>query len=200
MKRLSTAIVISLSIFTISGCAFTQANLNVMYAEENVRKGPLSSIKPLNIEIGEFIDKRPETDKIGYKRNSLGQETANIVTTKPVTQIVREAISIEFLKNGHLLSGENRTIVLSGEITSFWFDSQVGFWTVEFMGTVSIDLNVIDSKTGAIMLTRTYQGHYNEKSMGGLEGTWERVMNVALERMVQQMSTDNKLIQVLKAL
>ena len=68
------------------------------------------------------------------------------------------------------------------------------------MGTVSVDLNVIDGKTGATLLTRTYQGHYNEKSMGGLEGTWERVMNAALERMVQQMSTDNKVIQVFKEL
>ncbi len=35
-------------------------------------------------------------------------------------------------------------------------------------------------------VTRSYQGHHNEKSMGGVEGTWERIMNVALERMVQQ--------------
>jgi curli biogenesis system outer membrane secretion channel CsgG len=200
MKRLSIAIVIGLSILALSGCAFTQANLNVRYAEENAKKGPLSSVRPLSVEVGEFIDKRPETDKIGYKRNGFGQKTANIVTTKPVPQIVREAILIEFLKNGHLTGGPDNNVVLSGTITSFWFDCQINFWTVEFMGTVSVDLNVIDGKTGATLLMHTYQGHYNEKSMGGLAGTWERVMNTALERMIQQMSTDNKLIQVLKSL
>lgn len=200
MKRLSFVIVIGLSMLIMSGCAFTQGNLNVMYTEDNARKGPLSSVKPLNIEIGEFVDKRPETDKIGYKRNGFGQQTAKIVTIKPVPQIIREAISAEFLKNGHLLTSENKNIVIAGKITSFWFDVQMNFWTVEFMGTVSVDLDIIEGQTGTILLTRTYQGHYNEKSMGGLEGTWERVMNTALERMLQQMSTDNKLIQTIKAL
>ena len=96
MKSLSAAVVLGLSILVLSGCAFTQANLNVRYAEEQARKGPLSSVKPLNIEMGEFIDKRPETDKIGYKRNGFGQQTAKIVTTTPVPQIVREAIITEF--------------------------------------------------------------------------------------------------------
>jgi uncharacterized lipoprotein YajG len=200
VKLLHKAIVIGLSIIVLSGCALTQANLNVKYAEENARKGPLSSVNPLNIEVGEFIDKRPETGKIGYKRNGFGQQTAKIVTTQPVPQIIREAISTEFIKNGHLVTNVNRNILLSGTITSFWFDYQMNFWTIEFMGTVGVDLNVIDGKSGAVLLTRAYQGHYNEKSMGGLEGTWERVMSTALERMVQQMSTDNKLIQIIKAL
>jgi curli biogenesis system outer membrane secretion channel CsgG len=199
MKHLSMTIIIGLSILALSGCAFTQANLDIKYADASVKKGPLSSVRPLKIEVGEFTDKRSETDKIGYKRNGFGQKTANIVTTKPVPQIVREAILTEFLKNGHL-SGGDKNIILSGTITSFWFDYQINFWTVEFMGTVSVDLNVLDGKTGSVLLTRAYHGHYNEKSMGGLEGTWERVMNAALERMVQQMSTDNKLIQVLKDL
>ncbi|HKZ57794.1 MAG TPA: YajG family lipoprotein, partial [Thermodesulfovibrionales bacterium] len=116
----------------------------------------------------------------------------------PVPQIIQEAIITEFEKNGHIMFRDNRDILLSGIINSFWFDSQMNFWTVEFMGTVSIDLNVSDAKTGTVLLTRSYQGYYNEKSMGGLQGTWERIMNEALKRMVQQMSTDNKLIQIFK--
>jgi Uncharacterized lipoprotein len=200
MKRLPLVIVLGLSILIVGGCAFTQGNLNVRYADDNTRKGPLSSVKPLNFEVGEFVDKRPETDKIGYKRNGFGTKTASIVTTQPVPQIVQEAMVTEFRKNGHLTTSNNKDLLLSGTITSFWFDYQVNFTTVEFMGTVSVDLDVTNGKTGSVMLTRAYQGHYNEKSLGGLEATWERIMNVALERMVQQMSTDNKLVQALKSL
>jgi hypothetical protein len=46
--------------------------------------------------------------------------------------------------------------------------------------------------------SRAYQGNYNEKSLGGLEGTWERVLNTALERMVHQIVTDVRLVQALK--
>ena len=169
MKRLSIATVIGLAILTLTGCVYTQANLNVRYAEEDARKGPLSSVRPLNFEVGEFIDKRSETDKIGYKRDGFGQKTAKIVSMIPVPQIIQEAIITEFEKNGHIMFRDNRDILLSGIINYFWFDSQMNFWTVEFMGTVSIDLNVSDAKTGTVLLTRSYQGYYNEKSMGGLQ-------------------------------
>lgn len=192
-----TIFIINILFLSIVGCAFQDARLNVMYAEENARKGPLSNINSINIEVGEFIDKRPEIDKVGYVRNGLGAKTASIVTIKPVPQIVREAIVSEFQKNGHIINPDNNDFIINGIITSFWFDLQMNFWTVEFMGTVNVDVNVVNGKTGNLLLTRTYQGHYNEKSSGGYKATWERVMNTALERMVQQMSTDSKLIQTL---
>ena len=68
------------------------------------------------------------------------------------------------------------------------------------MGTVSADVALRDLKTGAEVHSQSYTGHYNEKSLGGMDETWERVMNKALDRMVQQASTDPRLIQVLKAL
>lgn len=42
-----------------------------------------------------------------------------------------------------------------------------------------------DARTGEVRHTAKYQGHFNEKSLGGLEGTWERVMNAALENMIR---------------
>ena len=68
------------------------------------------------------------------------------------------------------------------------------------MGTLGVTCNVLDAKTGAALFSRKYQGHYNEKSMGGLDSMWERVMNTALERMIKEMSTDPKLLEVLQTL
>lgn len=198
MKRI--VVILSLMLFFIGGCAYTQANLDVAYNPEKTREGPLSSLKPLNIEIKEFLDKRPETDKIGYKRDGFGQKAAKIVTKKPVTQIVREAFVAAFKKNGHLIASGNKDISISGAITTFWFDTEMHFWTVEFMGTVSVDLKVVNGKTGEVLLTRTYEGHYNEKSTGGLQKTWERVINTALERIVRQVSTDPKLLKALQSI
>ena len=66
------------------------------------------------------------------------------------------------------------------------------------MGTVAVDLNVTDGQTGASVLARKYQGHFNEKSLGGLNATWERVVNAALALMIEEMSTDIKLLEVLR--
>jgi hypothetical protein len=183
---------------TLGGCAFTQANLNVGYDEAKAVKGPLSDIPLRQVMIGEFKDARPERDKIGYKRNGYAMKTADIKTQKPVPDIVREAITAEFSKNGHVTTGKTSEFVFAGDITTFWFDLQINFWSVEFMGTVAVDLNVNDGRTGVSLLARKYQGHFNEKSMGGLDATWERVMNTALALMIEEMSTDTQLLEILR--
>jgi uncharacterized lipoprotein YajG len=191
---------IALGFFALafSGCAFTPANLNVNYDSAAARVGPLSTVKSMTLDIQEFGDKRPDKYRIGYKRNGYGMQTADITTVKPVSQVVKEALVAEFSKNGHLIGPADSQLIISGDITSFWFDYQIGFWTIQFMGTVGIDLKVTDKATGDVLYSRSYQGHYNEESLGGLEGTWQRVMNTALEQMVRDVSTDSKLIDLLK--
>lgn len=199
MRLLVTVLPLSLALAALGGCAFTQATLNVGYTDAMASRGPLSSVAPRRIDVGAFADKRTETNKIGYKRNGFGQKTADITTSKPVPDIVKEALVAEFKKNGHEITSGERDLVLSGDVTTFWFELQMNFATVEFFGTSAITLNVVDGRTGSTLLTRTYQGHYTEKSMGGLDATWERVMNEALQRMVREVSTDLQLIRVLKA-
>lgn len=195
MRSALVALLLS-AVALLGGCVFMQGTLNVGYLEAS--RGPLASVKSLRVEIGPFEDKRLERDKIGWKKNVYGMKTAYIVSSRPVPEIVRDALAVEFTKNGHIIGGATSDVVLSGEIKTFWFDVQLNFWTVDFMGTVEVALSVADGKNGALLLKRTYQGHYTEKRLGGLEGTWERVMNVALERMVRELSTDPKLLRVLK--
>lgn len=199
MSRLIAVLPLT-ALLLLGGCAFTKSTLNVGYTDAMATRGPLSSVSPRRIDVGAFMDKRPEIERIGYKRNMYGQKTADIVTTKPVPDIVKDALAAEFRKNGHqLTTTAERDLVISGDVTTFWFEFQVNFWTVEFFGTSAVTLNVVDGKTGTTLLTRNYQGHYTEKSGGGLDGTWERVMNEALQRMVREVSTDLQLIRVLKA-
>jgi hypothetical protein len=198
MRRLMLLISIGFVILS-SGCALTQGNLKVGYDVAKAKVGPLSSLKPLNMEIKDFADKREVRDKIGYKRNTFGQATASIVTTTPVQTIVRDAVATEFAKNGHKVVAADPDIVITGEIDSFWFDTQMNFATIEFMGTVGVTMTVTDPGTGETLYSGKSEGHYNEKSLGGLERTWERVMNTALENMIRQMGTDKAVVDCLKA-
>jgi uncharacterized lipoprotein YajG len=191
---------VSLLFFLFSGCALTQANLKVDYDPAKTPKSALSSVGASKVSITEFTDKRAEKDKIGYKRNAFGSKMAPITTVKPVPQIVRDAVSGEFVKNGLVVDAPTPDGSLTGDITSFWFDYQVGFTTVEFMGTVGVDMTLKDARTGEVRHAAKYQGHFNEKSLGGLEGTWERVMNGALEDMIRDMSADRKLVEALKGI
>ena len=182
----------------LSGCAFTDAKVKVGYAEAGASRGPLSTVASRRVEVGTFADKRPETDRIGYKRNGFNQKTAKIESQKPVPEIIREALAAELAKNDHRPGASDPELVFSGEIAEFWFDMSVGFATIDFVGTTSIALNVRDAKTGTVVLSRTYRGYHKETAMGGLEGTWEHVMNTALAAMMREIGTDMRLVQALR--
>ena len=119
------------------------------------------------------------------------------MTERPVSAIVRDAIAAEFAANGHRI-GESADLLVSGTVTTFWFELTPHFSTLEFSGTVAADLTVSDAKTGQALVTRSYQGNYTDKSMVGYEGTWQRVMNTALERMVRDIASDPRLLAALR--
>jgi hypothetical protein len=159
------------------GCAFSPANLNVSYDSTRAKAGPLSSVKPLKVEVGDFADKRPQTDRIGYMRNGFGMETAKVSTTRPAPEIVREAIIAAFNKNGHKVNGGEKDIV------------------------VTVDVNVVvqDGRTGRVLLSKEYSGHHNTALLGGYHKEMADVMNAALENLIDQISGDPKLIDVFRS-
>jgi hypothetical protein len=177
-----------------AGCAST---LNIAYDPSTGARSPLTVVEPRHLDVGEFVDKRPETDRIGDKRNMYGGKVGKIHTARPVPTIVRDAIVTELKRSGHLLDAPSN-LLLTGEVTAFWFDYHLHFATVDFIGRVSVVLNATDKRTGTALLTRTVSAEYTEQSWGGGEGTWERVMNTALARLVRAMSTDDELLRLLK--
>lgn len=98
MKRLFLSIVILVILGVATGCALTEANLNVAYDDMKAVRGPLSTIVPLRASVAEFRHSRPETDRIGYKRNGYGMKMAPIRTQKPVPEIIRQAFGSELTK------------------------------------------------------------------------------------------------------
>lgn len=183
----------------LGGCAFTDATINVRYPETAPSRAALGAVPPRRIEIGPVQDKRPETDKIGYKRNGFNQKTAKISTEKPVPEIVREALAAELTKNGHTVGGADAELVLSADVTEFWLDIGVGVFTIDFVGATGVEVRLRDKKSDAEVTTRRYRGYQKETAMGGLEGTWEQVMNAALEHMMREVGTDVGLAQALRA-
>jgi uncharacterized lipoprotein YajG len=198
MTPMLRPVLVVLSVLILSGCAFTKATLDVGLTPGDTGRGPLSSVPPMTVGVAELADKRPDTARIGYKKTGFGSKSADIVTERPVSAIVREAIAAEFAANGHRV-GEDADLLVSGTVTTFWFELTPHFGSVEFAGTVGVDLVVSDARTGRPLVTRAYQGNYTEKTaMGGLEGTWKRVMNTALERMVRDLASDPRLLAALR--
>jgi hypothetical protein len=159
--------------------------------------GALSTIKPLKIEIGTFTDNRQIKDRIGDLRNGFGGKAGMINTARPAPEIVAEAISGIFTKNGHIISTGEKDIVISGSIETYWFESQLRMSSWELMGTVDVNM-VVQNSHGKTLFTRRYLGH-NNKVMGVF---WPKniieIMDAAMQNLTDQIPLDTQLIDAIK--
>jgi hypothetical protein len=151
----------------------------------------------------DLADLRSDTDGIGYQKSPYGGKGAPIRTVKPVSHIVREALMADLVRNGHQVVAVRKEsdVVISGAISKFWLDLQVRFWSTEFIGTVAVNLTVVNTKTDEVIDAHGYQSIYSEKvSARNVKSQSERVMNVALARLVREISTDSRVIRALRSL
>jgi uncharacterized lipoprotein YajG len=179
----------------LAGCSATTAPLAVDYRAIVARRGPLSTLAPRRVRVADFADTREEIHGIGYRRNIFEGRAGLIETTRPVTEIVRDALAVELARNGHRLSEGAAELVLSGEVGLFWFDAKGQILSSDYMGVVGITLRVSDGGSGAVLLVRNYQGFSLEGGTAGAEETYTRVMNSALSRMVRSVATDRRLVR-----
>ena len=188
-----------LLVLFMSGCAFTDAKLDIQYDGTLAKAGPLSELRPMKIQVEPLKDHRPFLDRIGDKRNGYGMDCADIVTLTPVPDIMRDGLIAVFEKNGHTITDQNPELVISGSIEHFWFDSQMNFWTVEFMGTADLNLELKDPVTQSVFFEKQYSGHANQKLFSGYHKEVQNVMEESLKILMDRISMDSQLVEALNS-
>jgi hypothetical protein len=182
----------------VSGCIHT--NLDIGYDSTKAKRGPLSSVKSLKVEVGDFADKRPQMDRIGCIRNDIGGPVINLSASRPVSAIIHDAVEAALNKNGHTaVTGSEKDITMSGSIETFWFESQTNLSTIELMGTIDINLTVRDGCTDQVLFSKRYSGHHNIALLSGYKNDRADVMNAALAKLIFQIVCDPKLIGALNS-
>lgn len=61
------------------------------------------------------------------------------------------------------------------------------------LGTVACHLELREASEHELIYTKDYHGHYEKEAMAGLYGTWEEVMELALENMIDSIVKDPEL-------
>jgi hypothetical protein len=191
-------VILLLSVVLIQGCAFTTARLNVAVRPNTDFKGPISQVAPTKFDVQALADERSDKARIGWKKNGYGSNTADILSTRPVPDLVAEAIRTGLIQNGHTISLP-ADIVVSGSVTRFWFEVKPNFWTIEFTGNVECDLRFVKAGTTQEVYKSRYSGTYTRKTGGGLEATWTEVMDASLEKLVEDIVFDANLIEALNS-
>jgi hypothetical protein len=186
------------AVILLQGCAFTKATLDIAATPGVKVAGPISDIPSLQLVAPALDDKRIDRARIGWKRNGYGQNTADITSLKPVDEIIENAVSKAFTDNNHKIDSTG-PIRIIGSVERFWFETDVNFWTVGFIGDVRCNLEFVDSRTSQTIYKGEYAGTHSETKAGGLEKTWTLVMNQAVDKMIESIVLDEKLADALRA-
>jgi uncharacterized lipoprotein YajG len=182
----------------LQGCAFTPSQLEVQATPDARVAGPLTEVKPVKFQATKLDDARQDKARIGWKKNGYGQNTADITTVKPVDQIVELTIDKALTDSKHSI-GDDGVIQIMGTVDRFWFDMDVNFWTVKFIGEVACTLDFVDAQTKQSIYKSKYAGSYNEDKAGGLDKTWSEIMGKALDKLIEDVVLDEDLADAVKA-
>lgn len=190
-------LILMIAVLFIQACAFTDATLKVAHDPDVNIKGPMSQVQGISFTSPRLEDARLDKARIGWKKNGFGANTAEITSEQPVNVIVERAIIDAIRDNGHMLA-ENGQVAITGTVDRFWFETDVNFWTVEFIGDVQCSLDFIDSASNTSIYKSSYSGTYKEKKAGGLEKTWTEVLGKAVDNLIEDIVFDEDLTEALE--
>jgi hypothetical protein len=178
------------------GCSTSINTLDVGYPAAGANRATLASIAPLRIEIGPVADRRVEALRIGSAPNDGG----DIVTSRPVPDIVHDALVTEIGKNGHAVATGDKDVVLAPEVDEFWLDIVTGYPETHYVGRVAIALGVVNGRTGERVLVRRYVGIRRQLVQPDSLDARREVMDTALARTMHDLATDRALVAALSRL
>ena len=178
------------------GCAASIDALDVGYPAAGVNRAMLGSITPLRIGISPIVDRRVDAGRIG----SSPPDGKSIVTSRPVPDIVHDALATEIGKNGHTLVATETDAVLTAEVDEFWLDIVPGYPDTQYVGKVAIALAVVNGRTGERLLARRYIGIRRQHAGPESPDVRREVMDTALARTMRDLATDRELVGALSRL
>jgi hypothetical protein len=148
------------------------------------------------VEIAPVADRRMDTARIGSKPKDGG----DIVTSRPVTEIVGEAITLEIRKNGHAVVSDKKDVILAAAVEEFRLDVVAGYSSTQYVGRVVLAVTLADGRGGDQLLSRRYVGISRRQIDKGSDNDWRDLMDVALARTMHDLATDPELAAVLTRL
>jgi hypothetical protein len=196
IRRRPALLVLALGVLAANGCGVKTSGLDVQYPEAGVHRSMLASAPPRRIEIAPVVDRRVDTKRIGSKPRDGG----DIVTSRPVADIVGEALALEVRSNGHSVVSERREVILASAVEEFRLDTVAGYSSTQYVGRVVIAVTLADPRRGDKLITRRYVGISRRLVDKDADNGWRDLMDVALARSMHDFATDPELVAVLTRL
>ena len=184
------------SALLIQACAFTDATLSIAHDENANFTGPIEDLDSITFSNPDISDARTDQLRVGWKKNGYGQNTADILSDRPVTEILSQGLIAGLQQNG-IEVGSDGDVEIIGSVDTFWLETDMNFWTIEFTGDVQCTLKFLEPETGNELYSSNYTGSYSVKKGAGSKGTWEEVISKALDNVITNVMYDEDLVEAL---
>ena len=183
--------------FFLSACVNSNAVLNISTNSEKMTVAPTSQRSSIKIAVEPFSDYRSDSNRVGFKRNAYRKITADVLTKKPVATLIQESLTNMLKSQGHTINGEYNQITLSGAIDKFWVDVIIEGNVTMMVGSIQISLELFD-EAKQLVFKKSYTGVYDEPFVIALDSTRERIMQTALENLIQAITVDGTFANALE--
>jgi NMD protein affecting ribosome stability and mRNA decay len=134
-----------------------------------------------------------DATSIGVKAQNAG----NIVASRPVATIVREALLVELRKNSHLVVSDEPDMVLAAAVEEFRLDEVVSYASTRYVGRVVIAVTIVGRRSGDILLAKRYVGIKRREVEKSSDDARRETMDAALARTMHDLATDPELAKAL---
>ena len=183
--RAGRGFVLAVIALGVAGCA---TGLEVRYPEADANRALLASVPSRRVEMRPVTDRRADTARVGVDRDGK-----DVVTSRPVSDILGEALAIELAKNGHVV-GAPGDVVLAADVEDVWLDLVRGHGRTQYVGKVAFTLTALDGRTGEPLVTRRYIGVKRQRVEKPSDDAARETLTAALGRSIHDLATDPALV------
>lgn len=181
------------SLALLTGCG--TGGLEVHYPQAAARPSLLATLAPNRVDVRPVADLRRDPARIGAT-----PDKRDLVTSRPVVDVVRDALLVELEANGLTPSSdEPAALLLAAAVEDFWLDVVGGYSALQYLGRVAIAVTVSDGRTGTTLISRRYMGIKRARVDEASDDAARAVLDQALARTIHDLATDPALIAALAA-
>ncbi|WP_373498054.1 YajG family lipoprotein [Desulfococcus sp.] len=164
---------------------------------------PLAAVPKLKVRLLDFADRREppmDASRVGRRETSGVMPMVDVFSERPVSDIVRDAVWTELVRNGHRIVTSDEDVTMQGDIHGFWVGTETTGPAWDVSGEVSIAFRVTYPAAGSPTVIRSYTGKNVERTYltPGKE-IMARPLVKSLADVMTSMSSDRELMAALKA-
>lgn len=207
------AIVAALALM-LGACAFgdTTVELSKITTETVSKPGLIGRADPVLMRFDTVALQRPQRfpddvtepgDPIedilfSYKYNGYGVQTGNLISDRPLQDLVANHVKAGLTANGHLVVDNGEQFVAKLAVKDFWANFSGGLVTVEITANTEVELVLTSATTGEEIYREAFSGFSSVRTGAVNYRTYRIQLQNALDDMVQQIILSPDLLQALQ--